>query len=84
VADIIGTVTCLQIGDDWAFTTIDDGAGDSETFILWYFPTELTSFTRILHSSWVSLLREAKTANIQVRVTSSGSSAYVSMMQLGV
>lgn len=46
MGSIIGTVTCLQMGGDFAFTTIDDGAGDSETFILWHFPGRAAEFRR--------------------------------------
>ena len=87
--ETIGKVKCLQIADDFAFTTIQAG-GTSETFILWWFPgagggipADLTAFTRVMHSMWVSLLREARAGNLTVKVTSPTGSAVVSALQLG-
>lgn len=87
--DITGTVTCLQIGDDYAFTTIE-GCGSRETFILWFFPgtgggipSDLNAFTRVMHSMWVSILRQARAGNLTVRVVSPNGSAAVSLVQLG-
>jgi hypothetical protein len=89
VADKIGTVKCLQVADDFAFATIE-GGGSRETFILWYFPgtgggipTDINAFTRVMHSMWVSLLREARAGNLTVRVVSPSGSAAVSLVQLG-
>ncbi len=64
----IGTVRCVVVGDDFAFTTIDETAGGSETLVLWFGPSPTTSFTRIMHSMWISLLREAKAGNLTVRL----------------
>lgn len=88
MADITGTVTCIQVGDDFAFTTINDGAGDSETFILWLspgsnIPPAVNAYTRVMHSMWISMLREAKANNLTVRVASPSNSAAVSFVQLG-
>jgi hypothetical protein len=32
--------------------------GQKEAFALWYFPPEVSAFERIMHSMWVSLLRQ--------------------------
>ena len=84
-----GKVTCLQIADDYAFTTVE-GGGTKETFILWWFPgtgggipADLTSYTRIMHSMWVSILREARASNLTVQITTLTGSAAVSIVQSG-
>lgn len=89
MADKTGTVKCLQIADDFAFTTIE-GGGSSETFILWFspgtgggIPADINAFTRVMHSMWVSLLREARAGNLTVRVVSPSGSAAASLVQLG-
>jgi hypothetical protein len=83
VALAIGTVRCLVIGDDFAITTIDETAGGSETLVLWSVPDPATSFTRIMHSMWVSLLREAKAGNIIVQVAFADTGGEVTSVQLG-
>jgi len=90
VAQITGTVRCLQISDDAGFTTIEDGGGTKETFILWFvpgtgagIPSSLTAYTRIMHSMWVSQLREALANNLSVTLTHPNGSAAVSAVQLG-
>lgn len=87
-----GTVRCILVADDYAFTTIEDTTiGDSETFILWWFPgtgggipSGLNSFTRIMHSTWISLLREARSNNLNVTVSHSDGSAGITSVQLGL
>jgi hypothetical protein len=89
VADKTGNVKCLQIADDFPFTTIE-GGGTSEIFILWFFPgtgsgipSNINAFTRVMHSMWVSMLREARASNLTIRVVSPSGSAAVSLVQLG-
>lgn len=89
MADKTGTVKCLQVADDFAFTTIEGGTA-SVTFILWFFPgtgggspADINAFTRVMHSMWISLLREARAGNLTVRVVSPSGSAAVSLVQLG-
>ena len=87
--EITGTVRCLQIADSYAFTTIETAAGDRETFLLWWFPgdggipDELNSFTRIMHSMWVSILREARSNNLTVTLQHPSGSAEVTAVQAG-
>lgn len=83
-----GTVTCLHIGETSAFTTIQDAGGVKETFILWFnpgvqIPADLNAFTRVLHSMWVSLLREARAAGLPVTVSHPTNSAEITSVQLG-
>ena len=87
---IRGTVDCLQISDDSGFVTIvDSTTGERETLILWFIPGSsipaiLTSYTRVMHSMWISLLREAHTNNGTVSViTSSSTSAVAVTVRLG-
>lgn len=89
MANITGTVNCFQIADDFAFTTIEDASGDKETLILWFtpgttIPPFLTSYTRIMHSMWISILRTALANSLVVTLTtSSSSSAEVTMVRMG-
>jgi hypothetical protein len=86
---IVGTVQCVQVADDIAFVTIDPPTGQSETLILWAFPgtgggipEEMTAYTRIMHSMWVSLLREAHANNLTATVVHRD--ATVTSVRLGV
>jgi hypothetical protein len=83
-----GTVSCLQVAEFAAFTTVVDLAGVQETFILWFnpgaqIPPVLNSFTRVLHSMWVSLLREAISNGTVVSVSHPTGSAAVEIVRLG-
>lgn len=89
MARITGTVSCFEISDDTAFTTIEDSAGNKETLILWFspgtsIPRNLTSYTRIMHSMWISVLRTAFTNNLVVTLdTPSSTSAVVIKVRMG-
>jgi hypothetical protein len=83
-----GTVICVQVGDFAGWTQIEDAAGDREVFILWFspgvtIPQELTSFTRVLHSMWLSLLREAHTNSSTVTIFHPEDSGEVTDVVLG-
>ena len=90
--EMTGTVRCVRISDSIAVTRIEDTAtGETELLYLWYFPGEswgtprnLTAFTRILHSMWISQLREALSNNLSVTIVyRGGGSALVTAVQLG-
>lgn len=90
MAQITGTVRCFQVSDDSAFTTIEDNSGAKETFILWFapgtgggIPQTLTAYTRIMHSMWVSQLREALANNLSVTLTHPSGSAAITAVRLG-
>ena len=90
MAETIGTVRCLSISEVAAFTTIDETSGGSEILILWFapgtgggIPPTLTAFTRVLHSMWVSQLREAHANNLTVRLIHPSGSAEITSVQLG-
>lgn len=85
-----GTVDCLSISEFSGFVMIEENTGNKETFILWFnpgtssgIPPQLTSFTRIAHSMWVSLLREAVSNNLSVTVSHPTNSAEVTNVRLG-
>lgn len=88
--EIIGKVQCVRIADASAFVTIEEvGTGDTETFILWLLPgtgsgipSNLTSFTRIMHSMWLSLLREARENDLTVTLVHPTNSAEVTALGL--
>jgi hypothetical protein len=84
---ITGTVKCLRVNETFGFTTIQESPGETETFILWFgttIPSSLTSFTRIAHSMWVSMLREAHANGLTVQISHPTNSAVVSDVQLGL
>jgi len=89
MARITGTVSCFEISDDIAFTTIEDATGNREVLILWFnpgssIPSTLTSYTRIMHSMWISILRTAFANNLIVTLnTPSSSSAEVIKVRMG-
>jgi hypothetical protein len=87
MAEITGTVRCIRVAEGAGFTAIQDAVtGETEAFILWFgtsIPDELTAFTRVLHSQWVSLLREAHTHNQTVTVVHPDGSAEVTALQVG-
>lgn len=88
---ITGNVRCLQVSDDFGFTTIEDSVtGDTETFILWFapgtgsgIPSNLTAFTRIMHSMWISQLRTAHADNLSITIIHPSNSAAVTTVRLG-
>lgn len=87
--ELTGTVRCVRVGDDLAFTTINEqGTTNRETFILWWTgistPLDPPVYLRIIQSDWVSLLREAKAGNIPVTITHDNNSAIVLNVQMGL
>jgi len=90
MAEFTGTVRCLHVSEFASFTTLDDGAGATETFILWFqpgggsgIPPQLDAFTRVLHSMWISLLREARSSGDSVTIDRPTNSTEVVAVQLG-
>jgi len=78
----IGTVDCLQVGDDYGFVRITEAGGVKEILILWYSPSEVSAFTRVMHSMWLSMLREAMAAGTLVNLTHESGSAFVTFVQV--
>lgn len=84
--EMTGTVTCFQLAEIAAFTTIKDAACNEETFILWFgstIPQDLNAFSRVVHSMWVSVLREAHANGLTVTVVHPNNSAEIIALQLG-
>jgi hypothetical protein len=85
MATMTGTVSCVQLFDDGGFTQIvDPTTQEKEVFILWFAPPEVSAFERILHSMWVSLLREALVNGLTVTITHADAQAQIENVQLGV
>lgn len=90
MAEFTGAVRCLLVTELSAFTTLDDGAGASQTFILWFnpgggsgIPPQIDAFTRVLHSMWISLLREARSSGDSITIDHPTNGAEVIAVQLG-
>jgi hypothetical protein len=78
----------VQVGEFAGWTQIEDASGEREIFILWFnpgvtIPQELTAFTRVLHSMWLSLLREAQTNTSTVTIFHPENSAEETDIVLG-
>ena len=72
------------MADDSGFTTIRDATTNTtETFILWFLPDQVTEFTRVLQSMWVSLLRESLSSGVPVTVVHADNSSIVGSVALG-
>jgi len=83
MATITGAVECIRLGDDIGFVRIREGSGDTETLLIWFSPSDPSAFTRVLHSMWVSILRDAITSNKTVTaITSSSSGAQILSLTL--
>ncbi|HXM54040.1 MAG TPA: hypothetical protein VOB72_01530 [Candidatus Dormibacteraeota bacterium] len=79
-----GPVTCLQVGDDYAFTAIrDTTSGDIEILILWYYPGDIPVVDRMRLSMWVAMLRDALGSCTNVSVVHDENDAYALTVQLG-
>jgi hypothetical protein len=80
-----GTVDCVSVNETAGFTTIEDSTGDKETFILWFgttIPGTLTAFTRVLHSMWLALLRDAQSNGLSVTISHPSGSAEVTNVRV--
>lgn len=85
--EIIGTVRCVQTGDDFAFTTIvENDTGDQETLIVWMVPSTIPADapvrTRIMLGHWLAMLRQAMSDGLTVTVTHPSDSAEITAVRL--
>lgn len=81
---ITGTVRCLNISDDVAFTALEEeDTGDRETLILWSNAADVPVRTRVVQSNWAAMLREALADNRTVQIVTPTNSALVSSVQVG-
>lgn len=85
-----GSVVCVYVSEPAAFVSIEPERGARETFVLWYesgvgdgVPADLTAFTRIVQSMWLSILREVQSNGTRVTITHRPQSAHVLALELG-
>ncbi|GJL57045.1 MAG: hypothetical protein NPIRA02_41770 [Nitrospirales bacterium] len=90
MAMITGTVDCFRVSEGLGGVTIRDASGMTETLLLWFnpgggsgIPPQLTAFTRVLHSMWISQLRDAHANGLTVTIIHPEDSAEVTSVQLG-
>jgi len=83
MATITGAVECIRLADDIGFVRIRETSGETETLLIWFSPSDPSAFTRVLHSMWVSMLRDSITNNKTVTaITSSSSGAQILSLTL--
>lgn len=82
MATTTGKVRCIQILDDLGGTTIQINATTTEALLLWI-AGEHPVHLRVIHSNWVSLLRQAMASDLQVSIVHPDGSALASSVQLG-
>ncbi|MEV0177072.1 hypothetical protein AB0I00_38965 [Streptomyces sp. NPDC050803] len=83
MAAMTGNVTCLRVFDDAGFVQLSGAGGVKETFILWFAPPEISAFERIMHTMWISLLRDALVSGLPVTVLHPDGNARLTTVQLG-
>ena len=80
MASITGIVDCINTGDDFGFVRIiESGTNVPETLIIWFAPSEPSAFTRVLHSMWLSMLRDSLDNGRVVSVVTSNGATITSM-----
>jgi len=80
MATITGAVECIRLADDIGFVRIREASNETETLLIWFSPSDPSAFTRVLHSMWVSMLRDSITSNKTVTaITSSGGAQILSL-----
>ena len=83
MAETLGGVECLNIGNDFAFVGIrEDGTNEFEAFIVYFSPSLPNATLRLMHVKWMSLLRDAFATGNQVRIAHGNSSAFIDSLQL--
>lgn len=83
MAEMSGTVTCLQANQFWGLTQVKDSAGETEVFLLWSDEPEVSVFDQIKRTMWISLLREAFSNSLPVTIFHPDNDARVESVQLG-
>lgn len=80
MATFTGTVDCISVNESSGFTSLRDAAGTVEPFILWFgttIPPSRTALTQVIHSMWLSLLREAQSSGRTITISHPTNSAEV-------
>jgi hypothetical protein len=88
MAETIGTVQCVRVAADSAFTCLtEQGSTTNELFILWWdgisTPANPPASVRIIQSDWIALLRQALASNVPVAIGHDDNSALALTVQLG-
>jgi hypothetical protein len=93
MAETVGLVACVKVGDGFAFTTLVFQAPvagvlhDREHFSLWWngvtTPWKPDASMLAKHDQWVSLLQDAMAYNFSVTITHADDSLIVSSVQVG-
>lgn len=83
MAETIGRVECIQVAEDACFVGIKEEMSNVlEAFIVWFAPELPTAFTRLLHTMWLSMLREAFTTGDLVKIFHHPDSAYINNLEI--
>ncbi len=83
MASITGIVDCINVADDQGFVSIIDNETDMvETFIIWSSPRDPSAFTRVMHSMWISFLRDSLDSGRNVTVTTLSTGALITGVTL--
>jgi hypothetical protein len=88
MTETTGTVTCLAVSEDAAFTAIKNAAGTVETFTLWFSvgagaPTLSDLEARVANSMWVSMLATARANGLKITVIHQDNSSRILSLRLG-
>lgn len=77
-----GRVDCIQVLEDSCFFQIlEDGTGETEAFIMWFGTSDLSASTRITHSMWLSIVREALATGRQIVIAHPDDGAQVTSIR---
>ena len=83
MATVTGVVQCINVADDQGFVQVRENVTlESETFILWNSPTDPSAFTRVMHSMWISMLRDSIESGRSVTITTLSGGALVNGITL--
>jgi hypothetical protein len=87
MAETTGTVSCVRVAEAAGFLVLQVQQTEVP-FVLWFapgsiFPRDLNSFTRVLHSMWLSLIREAHATGATVTVVHGNNDSNVTALGIG-
>jgi hypothetical protein len=84
IITLVGTVEFVQVAVVSGFSRIRDTSTiTTETQIQWFVPDQVTEFTRVMQSMWLSLLRESMSSGVPVTVSHPDDSAIIGTVALG-
>jgi hypothetical protein len=83
MATVTGVVDCIRVLNDECFVKIIENETDEiEYFIVWVSPTDPSAFTRVMHSMWLSLLRDSLDSGRSVTVVTTTHGATITQVEL--